>query len=199
MKKTYSDQSIIESIQAGGKTMESAMRYLYEQSEIRKKVLQFVRLKNGSDEDGEDVFQDGISHLVMNIRKGVFRGESSLQTYLMVICKKLWFYKFNRQVKLNAIKKEIPTPEISDIETPEKILIYKERSKMVKVILEKIGSPCKEILSLWALSYSMKEMAGKLGYKNEGSMRKKKHQCQKKIMELIKSQSSLTQQVKENQ
>lgn len=197
MKKTYSDQDIIASILAGGVDMEMAMHYIYSRSNVKAQVMQFVVMKNGSEEDAEDVFQDGISHLVMNVRKGSFRGESSLQTYLIVICKKLWFYKFNREIKLKNIKKELPVLEEANDQTPEKVLIYKERSSIVKRLLETLGSPCKEILSMWGLNYSMKEIAEKTGYKNEGSMRKKKHQCQKKIIDLIKNRPDLTQQLNE--
>ena len=197
MKKTYSDAEILAAIRAGGKAMEGAMRHIYGQAEVREKILRFIQSKNGSREDAEDVFQDGISHLVMNIRKNSFRGESSLNTYLMVICKKIWFHKFNRQTKLNDIKKEMGTAPEADESSPEKILIYKEKAGLANELLNKIGSPCREILSMWGLSYSMKEIAEKSGYKNEGSMRKKKHQCMKKIMLLIKGQPRLTQLVKE--
>ena len=103
MKKEYSDAEIVQAIQKGGKAMDKVMRYVYHGSAYRESVVAFILLKNGSLEDAEDVFQDGICHLVINIQKGAFRGESSLKTYLVTICKRLWFQKFNRSIKQSEI------------------------------------------------------------------------------------------------
>ncbi len=185
MRSHYSEEEMVAAIRSGGRAMEQVMRYIYEQADYREEVLRMVLAKQGSVEDAEDVFQDGIAHLIMNVRKGKFRGESSLKTYLTVICKNLWFYKFNRRVKLQSIKTELPTNEL-DEESPEQLLLFKEKTERVKQLLAQLGSPCQEILTLWSLHYSMKEIAVRTGYKNEGTMRKKKHQCMQKLIKLVK-------------
>ena len=37
----------------------------------------------------DDVFQEGLTRAVINIRKGVFKGDSSFSTYLYGICRNL--------------------------------------------------------------------------------------------------------------
>lgn len=46
--------------------------------------------------DAEDIFQEGLTRAVINIRKGEFKGESSFSTYLYGICRNLCLKEYNR-------------------------------------------------------------------------------------------------------
>lgn len=183
MQTDFSDGHLVKAIAAGGHEMEVAMRYVYEQETYQLAITKFVLSNGGIAQDAEDVFQDGIAHLVINIRKGNFRGESTLKTYLISICRRLWFRKIGRSSHLENIKKDIQTERKEKV-TPESIYIHEEQKKRLGNWLDKLGSPCREILSMWSLSYSMQEIAKKTGYKNEGVVRKKKFQCMKSLMKL---------------
>ena len=84
----YSEDQLIGMIQSGGRALDDAMSYIYRDSRIRLKVLNFMMSKKASREEAEDVFQDSVKILILSIRKGSFRGESTIKNYLFGICKK---------------------------------------------------------------------------------------------------------------
>ncbi len=46
--------------------------------------------------EAEDIFQEGLTRAVINIRKGEFKGESTFSTYLYGICRNLCLKEYNR-------------------------------------------------------------------------------------------------------
>ncbi len=194
MKSSYTDEQIIELVKTGGTALTPVLHYLYHHSGYRGRIMQLIQQKSGSREDAEDIFQDGIRHLVVNIRHGKFRASSSIQSYLTRICLNLWHTQFNRSVRLRAIKQELPQEEqVAD--SPEDVVLYQERAQLLENTLSQLGEPCKKVLGLWALSYSMKEIAKQTNYKNEAVVRKKKHQCFQQLMKLLYQRPELMQQL----
>ncbi len=189
MSKSFTDIQIIESVRQGGTKLNEVMRYIYRESDYRSSILRYIQSKNGSLADAEDVFQDGIKHFILNIRQGRYEGNSSLRTYLTVICKNIWLNKFQRVVKLQAIKAEVVTENKTE-GTPESQLIVTDRAELLQDIIAKVGAECKKVLGLWSLGYSFKEIGTKSG-KTEGTARKQKHDCFKKVMLLLKGRPDL--------
>ncbi len=189
MSKSFTDIQIIESVKQGGAKLNEVMRYIYRESDYRNSILRYIQSKNGSLADAEDVFQDGIKHFILNIRQGRYEGNSSLRTYLSVICKNIWLNKFKRVVKLQAIKAEVVSENKTE-GTPESQLIVTDRAELLQDIIAKVGAECKKILGLWSLGYSFKEIGKKSG-KTEGTARKQKHDCFKKVMLLLKGRPDL--------
>ncbi|MCB0835489.1 MAG: sigma-70 family RNA polymerase sigma factor [Bacteroidetes bacterium] len=180
----YSDDEIITAIQNGGRELDKAMEFLYLHSPCREKVLTFVFSRNGSKEDAEDIFQDGIRSLILSIRGGKYRGTGSLQNYLLGMCKNLWFKRFQKIARDMKYQQEQIWKE-QHTEDPEWILLEKEQEEELDSLLNALGDTCKKVLRLWQLSYSMKEIASELGYKSEGVARKKKRLCMKKLLEIL--------------
>ncbi len=195
MKEALKNQYIVDAILAGGRALNQAMADLYKSGHFKDAVRALVLEYGGKDSEVEDVFQDGIAHLIMNIRKGNFRGESGLKTYFLSICKNIWFQKLRREKKFKEIIQQLPPQEIAD-STPGSLLLLGEKKILLNQLLDRIGSVCKKVISLWTLSYSMKEIAQKTGYKNEGVVRKKKHQCLQALVELVKDNQALVQQLR---
>ncbi len=54
--------------------------------------------------ESEDVFQEGLTRAVINIRKGVFKGDSSFSTYLYGICRNICLKEYNKKIKTTEIK-----------------------------------------------------------------------------------------------
>ena len=93
---------LIDAVRAGGKEEDEAIAFL-----IRNeygKVENMIVKRNGSIADAEDVFQEAVSVLILNIRKGVFKGESAVATYLFAICKGMWYKRFKKYMREMGVK-----------------------------------------------------------------------------------------------
>lgn len=180
----FSDASIIRSINEGGKSLESAMRFLYLKHSCRAQVFAFVLKRKGSKEDAEDIFQDGVRFLIMQVRANKYAASGELGAYLFGICKNLWFKRFkkiSRQEGLEGVDADRYVAE-SD---PELHMLEKDRAEKIKQFMSVLSPACKRVLELWQLGYSMKEIAQDMEYKTEGVVRKKKHLCMKKLMDTL--------------
>ena len=197
MKGKYSDKEFVELVVSGGRKLEKAMSYIYNTGEYKSAVRAFVLKMGGKSSEVEDVFQDGIAHLIMNIRKGSFRAESSVKTYFLTICKNIWFQKIRRVGTFNEIKTKLPVEEKAK-HSPETILLFKEKANILDKALTLLGSPCREIISLWSLSYSMQEIAKETNYKNAAVARKKKHQCLQTLIQWVKGNASVVETLSRN-
>lgn len=195
MSLRLTDSAIIAAIHAGGKEIDRALSDLYANGNYKSSVRGFVLKFGGQESEIEDLFQDAIAHLVMNIRKGNFRGDSQLKTYFLTICRNIWFQKMRRLNKFDKISQHI-TIQGKTNDSPETILLFAEQKNLLQQLLDKIGHPCKTIISLWSLNYSMKEIATKTEYKNQGVVRKKKHQCLQALIKLVHNNKSIMQQLR---
>lgn len=186
----YSDEELIKAIIGGGPSLNKVMGYLYTQRQYKDAILNWLIQKGASNEDAEDVFQDGIKHFIINVRKGQFKGDSTVKTYLTRICTNLWFTKLRRQNQLQSIKEQVEVVEERE-SSPEDLLFTQEKTDLIQQILASLGPLCQKILGLWTLNFKMKEIAQQMGYKSEGMARKKKHQCFQKLMLYLKEKPEL--------
>ena len=60
-----------------------------------------------------------------------------------------------------------------------------------------VGEKCQKVLEMWSQNYAMKEIAQALGYKSEGMVRKKKHQCLRKLTQMIEARPDVYTLLKE--
>lgn len=194
--KEYSDQEVLTSIDAGGKSLENAMRFLYLKHGCRKQILAFIQNKGGSLEDAEDIFQDGIRYLVLQIRGGKYKAAGEIGAYLFGICRNLWYRRF-RQIQREVDMPDQIEDELVFEEDPEQTLISKDRAQLLELIMADLGSTCRKVLELWKLSYSMKEIASALNYKNEAVARKKKRLCLVKLIGLIEDHPQMRHWLRE--
>ena len=194
MQTHFTDTELLAAIQEGGRHLERAMHHLLRQSGWQKGVGQYIQSKNGSKQDAEDVFQEGIRHLIINIRAGRFNGQSAIKTYLSSICKNLWHTKFSREVKLAKIKKEL-APVEEKIPSPEDTFLIKEKKELLQDVLGQLGGTCKKVLSLWSLGFTFKEISEKTG-SSEGAVRKQKYDCLKKMTALMAERPALVRELR---
>lgn len=71
-----------------------------------------------------------------------------------------------------------------------------ELKGIVSQLLDKISDDCKEVLLLWALKYKMSEIAEKLNYTSEGYVKKKKHLCLKKLINVVEKDLKLKEELR---
>lgn len=195
-KRIFNDEEIIDAIKAGGIKLEKVLHYLYHESGYRESIISLLGKQNASREDVKDLFQECVCILLMNIRKGKFQGNSTFNTYFTSIIKRRWWSKFSKDAvqadRIRNMKMEVETAE-----SPEQIILYKEKSQKVEKLLGHMDDKCEKVLSLWSLNYSMKEIAQLVGYNNADVARQKRLKCHRKLMSILKKNPGLAKELKE--
>ena len=186
----WTDDQFLEAINGGGTTREAALRGIYSDNELKRKVIHFVRNRQGNTEDGQDMFHEGIIVLDRNIREAKFRGDAPLKGYLYSICRFLWMNQLRKQAHTTQGTETILANE-PDEYTPEITLITQERKDLLNGLLNRLGERCQRILELWKLSYSMDEIATLLGFSSADMARKAKYRCHLSLVELVKENPDL--------
>ncbi|GJM34945.1 MAG: hypothetical protein DHS20C18_39460 [Saprospiraceae bacterium] len=186
--KKYTDDALVKAIKYGDREADRAITYLLNRDfgKIKNLVIQ----RNGSEADAEDVFQEGLTALILNIRRGVYRGESAVSTYLHGICKGIWYKRFLKQVRETDYKKNLTVVE-EDHLTPEISLMDEEQKLLLLSLFDQLREKCSEVLLLWANGYAMQEIANKLAYGSAQVVMNKKNKCLNQLQKLMQENGSV--------
>ncbi len=132
--------------------------------------------------DAEDIFQEGLTRAVINIRKGVFKGESTFSTYLYGICRNLCLKEYNRN-------KPYLTSTFRDNRDEETEPDHFDLLHLVLHVKQRLSEECRTLFDLrfglhagHAADNGMRfeEIARKLGV-NAASARQKFKRCLDKL------------------
>jgi len=193
-KLDYSDAEIISGILGDEDVI---IRHIYKKYFI--KIKQMVFTFNHTALYPEDIFQEGLTRAVINIRKGKFRGESSFITYLTSICRNICLKELSRMKGRNdELKEEVMDENETNFEV---IALLLEVRKQLK-------GDCREILDLRfdlteqdenKLSTpsgcrSFEEIAGLLG-QNAANARQRFKRCFDKLRELVMNEPDLNEYI----
>lgn len=135
-----------------------------------------IKAYSTNEDDAADIFQDSVIALYYNIRSGQLTElTSSLKSYLFAIGKNTALKKINKQSKLlindDVVRLSGQFEQIDHFEDEDK-------KKVVAALLDKLGEPCKSILTLFYFDkFSMDAIANRLGYKNEHVVKAQKLRC----------------------
>lgn len=144
-----------------------------------------------TEEDAQEAYQRSFSVLYFNVKDGkVTELTSSVETYLYGIGKNVI-----KRIFSSNNKEHVSLDQIAEHQTDE--LNYYDKAdqthqkEMVKMMLNKIGDPCKSVLLMhYFKKYSMESIAQHMGYKTESVAKKKKFLCLQKLKEMVKQKSS---------
>lgn len=174
------DARWIAMILEGGRRENTAMTEFYDQH--RNMVINYVKANKGRTEDGENMMQDTILVLLLNVHKGVFRGESSLKSYLMRIVRNMWLNELRRQKPLEGHVEVLDgdQPALQELaELPRELELIND-SKLVALLqaLDKLHKGCMAILKMFYwYKWPLNEIAEYLNYRSEDSVKQKKKRC----------------------
>ena len=88
----------------------------------------------------EDIFQEGLTRAVINVRKGKFKGGSTFSTYLYGICRNLCLKAYNRQMPVSRMDNYEFKDETSDD--------YFDELELIVKLKERLDEQCKKIIDL---------------------------------------------------
>jgi len=133
-KADYSDEEITSGILANENAV---IRHIYKKYFIKIKQMIFTFKHTTLDPD--DIFQEGLTHAVINIREGRFRGESSFYTYLNSICRNICLKELSKIKGRNV--------EINDNVQEENTVDFEILDQVLK-IRKQLNESCLEIIDL---------------------------------------------------
>nr|WKN39606.1 sigma-70 family RNA polymerase sigma factor [Tunicatimonas sp. TK19036] len=190
----YGDQDVVDAI-LKNRNLDPVIRYLYRNN--FDSIANYIRSNSGNDEDAEDFFQEAIVVFINIVRKGNFRGESSIKTFLYSIARNLWRNELKRQNR--ALTRETNYYEQSEKEERDIQMSIGENELKNQLIqlLEKLGDNCKKILLLFYYeNLPMKEIFQHMGYETEQVARNMKYRCMNKLKEMLDEHREMKQSFK---
>lgn len=170
-------------INAGGTPRNEAVSQLYTQTE--KVVFATLSRMGLGRMDIEETTNDALIICMDNICNGKYRQDASLATYVVGIAKKCAL----NVLRKNKRRSQHDTPDNEEMElSPEELLLTRERNRDLRAALDELGSPCNELLLLWANGYSYREILELMDYANENSAKVQKFKCLKRLISIVNTQ-----------
>lgn len=179
------DAKIIDLMKKGD---EEALVFLYQQN--KKAISSLVMRNNGSEDDAEDVLQESVVVLWERVTSGRFEATAKLSTFLFAVAKNIWSRKRMRKFREPATEFDhdaFSSTEQSQLDE----MIDSERSREIADAMEKLGDPCKTLLTMYYWDeLSQEEIAVQMGFANAATVKSKKYTC-KKMLEKILNESGM--------
>jgi RNA polymerase sigma factor (sigma-70 family) len=180
----WSDDALVQAIRQGGSERDAALKHLYLRPGLREAVYRHVLDRGGSRDDAQDVFQESLVLFDRNLREGRFEGRSALATYFVAIAKWRWLTVRRQQGRYTAFE---PVHFDGEVESPEHETLRTEQREMLDAALGQLGGRCQELLRLYQLEYSMKEIAEKMAYESTDVAKKEAYRCRLRLRELLEN------------
>ena len=198
MKAMYTDDQLIEMIRQDGAPLEKALRWLDGDKAFRQRVFQHVTRNGGSREDAEEIWNSSLVTLVSGIQQAQYAQRGALRAYWYGICKGLSSNFFRnkgfRQLVPTEDEHHLDTP---NWETPAHLLLTDEMKGALMQALSKLSEKCRDLLLLWSQSFSMAEIAGKLGYADEDSAKNRRRNCHLSLMKYLDEHPMIKQELED--
>ena len=149
-------------------------------------VIAYIITNQGSQQDGEDVFQEALIAFINLVKSGKFRGEASLQTTFVSIARNIWLNEQKKRKSLDTRGKLFENARQQEAD-PSSLLLQREVSEQFLALIARLGDSCKTLLTLvYYENLSFKEILERLHYENEQVIRNKKYKCMKELTDMIR-------------
>lgn len=191
----YREETLLKMICGTADERDKALAYLYKDSGWINDAKKTFKLSGISTEDSNDLIQEVFITFDRNLRNGKYVAElGTLKNYFLGICKNKMIMEQRRSSK--ASMKIDQAPELENGETPETILLLSEEKNIIRRLLNLLNERCKELLKLYMLSYSMKEIKAEINLDSDNAARQATFNCRKKFAELFEQRPSLKKNFK---
>lgn len=192
--KRLSDTELLAAIRQGS-GLDAAIRSVYR--EHFENMAWLVKNNNGNQQDAEDIFQEVLVSFIGLVQKDKFRGESSVKTFLFSMTKHSWLNELKKRGRSEVRELKFEKARDQQETDVSHLIAEREEKKQVMDVVEQLGDTCKKILVMFYYeNLSMKEILANLEYENEQVVRNKKYKCLKQLEQMITSNPSLLQTLK---
>jgi len=191
----YDDAELIAAIN-DKKEIDKAILYIYKQ--YADNISSFITNNGGSQQDADDIFQETVIVFIDIVKKGKYRKEASIKTFLVAIARNTWFNEIKKRDRSGHREKLYETSRGTDEMDVSHYISDREIKQELRELLNKLSDPCRKILMLFYYeSLPMKEIVHHLHYENEQVVRNKKYKCLQQLTEMIKANPFIAKQMTE--
>lgn len=177
----FSVEEIIEGIKARDNCV---LQWVYKN--YYPSIHHFIITNSGSPDDAKDIFQESIIVIFRKIKdQKHFLLNSSFKTFIYSIARNLWLKNLRAQkMEGQKIKDQQSFIELRD--EPFKVSNEDLKLSLYQKYFKLLPEDCQNILKLTARDIPQKEIAQAMNFKSENYVKKRKHNCKDKLVEMIK-------------
>ena len=182
---TPTDDALIAAIRGGD---ERALAHLYRLH--WPMVSHFVLQNSGSEDDAQDVYQEGVVVFYEKVRDGSLELSCQIKTYLYAVCRRLWLKRLTSKSRFGVrlLDGEEHGPYLN-IGAEEDVLAAEEQDRRFATMgeaLANLGEPCKSLLEgFYLLDKSMQDLTAEFGYTNADNAKNQKYKCLVRLKKLF--------------
>ncbi|MDQ3017863.1 MAG: sigma-70 family RNA polymerase sigma factor, partial [Bacteroidota bacterium] len=178
-------------VRAGGPAGEKAIMEIYAayQQVIKTWIDRWMQRYGYYRDEAGDLAHDAFLIMIHKVKHGTVI-EGHITTFWFGIAKYVWLNHYKRDHRLILVDDPEEFYQVEN-ETPETILMDREKFKSAEIIFDQCGGKCREVLLLWLQQYTMDEIAEKLNLSSSNLARKIKYECLKKLKYFLKKGNNL--------
>jgi RNA polymerase sigma factor (sigma-70 family) len=135
-RMSFTEQEIVQGILNDD---DMVIRYLYRQ--LFPGIRTMVRSMHNVRLDAEDIFQEGLTRAVLNVKKGSFQGSSSFSTYLNSICRHVCLQELKANHSGYSFAEQVP--DVADETDQEQDSIF-----LMLKLKERLDPLCRQIIDV---------------------------------------------------
>ena len=174
---TPTDDALIAAIRSGD---ERALAHLYRLH--WPMVSHFVLQNSGSEDDAQDVYQEGVMVFYDKVRDGSLELSCQIKTYLYAVCRRLWLKRLTSRSRFGVrlLDDEEHGPYLNT-GAEDDLLAAEEQDRRFATMSEALahlGEPCRSLLEGFYLhDKSMQDLTAEFGYTNADNAKNQKYKC----------------------
>ena len=177
----FTVEEIIEGIKARDNCV---LQYVYKN--YYPSIHHFIVSNCGSSEDAKDIFQESIIVIFRKVKEQKhFMLSSTFKTFIYSVARNLWL-KHLRAIKYEGQKIQDQQSYMELKDEPFKVSNDDLKMSLYQKYFKQLPEDCQNILKLTARDIPQKEIAQAMNFKSENYVKKRKHNCKDKLIEMIK-------------
>lgn len=182
------DQRYIEALKTNDPVLISEIN-----QQFRPLIISLCKKNKGSQEEGEDLFQEALLAIWRRAREKGIELNVPFGAYLYRVAKNKWINTLHQKSRREVTFEDLSGYEgqKGDLDGLEALELIERQEALIWEKFKEISERCQEILKgAWTHAYaSMEAMAEALDV-SYGYLRKKKSECQARLIKLVKEAPS---------
>ena len=181
----YSDEQLVAAI-GQNTNLNKPIQFIYQN--YSEKLSSFLINYGASEQEAQDVFQETVVAFVDIVKKGNYRLEAKIGTFLTAVAKNIWFNEVKKKERSSFREKQFEKGRDQVEADVSHFINEREMKQQMRSLVYKLDEPCRKILMLFYYeNLSMKEIVEHLPYENEQVVRNKKSKCLQSLTGLVKN------------